>query len=51
MGGVYCFRFQNEYNKVEIARRDVRFWSKIKLVITQNYHTLQKMMCKFHTKF
>ena len=33
-GGVSCFRFQNEYNKVEIALRVVQFWSEIKLVIT-----------------
>ena len=33
-GGVSCFRFQNECNKVEIALRVVQFWSEIKLVIT-----------------
>ena len=33
-GGVSCFRFQNEYNKVEITLRVVQFWSEIKLVIT-----------------
>ena len=29
-----CLRFQNEYNKVEIALRVVQFWSEFKLVIT-----------------
>ena len=33
-GGVSCFIFQNECNKVEIALRVVQFWSEIKLVIT-----------------
>ena len=33
-GRLSCFRFQNEYNKVEIALRVVQFWSEIKLVIT-----------------
>ena len=33
-GGVPGFRFQNEYNKVEIVLRVVQFWSEIKLVIT-----------------
>ena len=33
-GGVSCFRFQNECNKVEIALRVVQFWSEIKLVTT-----------------
>ena len=33
-GGVSCFRFQYEYDKVKIALRDVQFWSKIELVIT-----------------
>jgi hypothetical protein len=30
-------RFQNEYNKVEIALRVVQFWSEIKLVITCDF--------------
>ena len=34
-GGVSCFRFQNECNKVEIALRVVQFWSEIKRVITK----------------
>ena len=33
-GGVSCFRFQNERNKVETALCVVNFWSEIKLVIT-----------------
>ena len=33
-GGVSCFRFQTECNKVEIELRVVQFWSEIKLVIT-----------------
>ena len=33
-GGVSFFRFQNEYNKVEIALSGGQFWSEIKLVIT-----------------
>ena len=33
-GGVSCFRFQNEYNRVEMTLRVVQFWSEIKLVIT-----------------
>ena len=32
-GGVSCFRFQNDDNKVEIALRVQQFWSEIKLVI------------------
>ena len=33
-GGMSCFRFQNERNKVEIALRVVQFCPEIKLVIT-----------------
>ena len=33
-GGVSCFKFQNECNKVEIALRVVQFCPEIKLVIT-----------------
>ena len=36
-GGVSCFRFQNECNKVEIALRVVQFWSEIKRVITKSH--------------
>ena len=36
-GGVSCFRFQNEYNKVEIALCVVQFWSEIKCVITKSH--------------
>ena len=32
-GGVSCFRFQNEYNKVEIALRVGQSWSEIKFFI------------------
>ena len=32
--GVAACRFQNEYDKVEIAHRVVQFWSEIKLAIT-----------------
>jgi hypothetical protein len=32
-------RFQNEYNKVEIERRVVQFWTEIKLVITNRTPT------------
>ena len=31
---VVACRFENEYNKVEIALRVVQFWSEIKRVIT-----------------
>ena len=40
-----CFRFENEYNKVEIALRVVQFWSEIKLVITN--HTPASRSCDF----
>ena len=33
-GGVSCFRFQKEYNKVEIAPRVVLLWLEIEVVIT-----------------
>ncbi len=29
-----CLRFQNEYNKMEIALRVGKFWSEMKLLIT-----------------
>ena len=44
-GGVSCFRFQNECNKVEIALRVVQFWSEIKLVITNR--TTASRSCDF----
>ena len=44
-GGVSCFRFQNECNKVEIALRVVQFWSEIKLVITNR--TSASRSCDF----
>ena len=35
-GGVSCFRFRNEYHKVEIALRVVQFWSEIQqFVVTR----------------
>ena len=44
-GGVSCFRFQNECNKVEIALCVVQFWSEIKLVITNRTPALRS--CDF----
>ena len=42
---VSCFRFQHEYNKVEIAVRVVQFWSEIKLVITSRTPTSRPCDC------
>ena len=43
--GVSCFRFQHEYNKVEIALCVVKFWSEIKLVITSRTPSLRSCDC------
>ena len=44
LGGVSCFRFQNECNKVEIALRVVQFWSEIKLVITNRDFVITRLI-------
>ena len=46
---VAACRFQSECNKVEIALRDVQFWSEIKLVITNRSQTkLYSTQCNYH---
>ena len=48
---IEMLRFQNEYNKVEIALRVGQFWSEIKRVITKSHDRvagLPSTQCNYH---